>query len=217
MRIIDARAALLALAVAIPTLALAQQPTGGQRYKWHDAEGNLHYSDTLPPEAAKAGYDVVNASGIVVKHVDRAKTADELAAAKAEQAKAAADKQVADSQARSDQQMLAAYPTEDDLKRAQHQQLDMLDQTVTAAKMSMQSQEKSLAELLNHAAELDRSGKPVPATLAKQIADLRTRIDEQRGYSKRKDDERKAAAMRFDNDLSHYRVLKAKVDDHASH
>ena len=37
------------------------------RYKWRDAEGNLHYSDSLPSNAGVLGYDVVNSQGILVK------------------------------------------------------------------------------------------------------------------------------------------------------
>ena len=111
----------------------------------------------------KYGYEIVNPQGVVIKHVDRAKTAEERAAAKAELAKAQAAKDAAETRVRTDQQMLAAYPTEDDLKRAQHQQADMLEQNLNSARVSLQSQEKSLAELLGHAAELDASGKPVPA------------------------------------------------------
>ena len=62
------------------------------RYKWTDAEGNLHYSDVLPAEAVKYGYEIVSPQGVIVKHVDRAKTADERTAAKAEIAKAKAAK-----------------------------------------------------------------------------------------------------------------------------
>src|SRR5690606_28262313 len=39
------------------------------RYKWRDAQGNLHYSDSLPAEAARMGYEVVNSHGIVIKRV----------------------------------------------------------------------------------------------------------------------------------------------------
>ena len=37
-----------------------------QRYKWTDGEGALHYSDSLPPEAVKYGFEIVNAQGVVL-------------------------------------------------------------------------------------------------------------------------------------------------------
>ena len=202
--------AVLALAIAAPAWAWAaggpSQPH--QRYKWTDGEGNLHYSDALPPEAARYGYEIVNPQGVVIKHVDRLKTAEEKAAAKAEIAKAQAAKESAEARARNDKQMLAAYPTEDDLKRAQHQQADMMDTNLTSARISLQSQEKSLAELLGHAAELDSNGKPIPANLAKKIGDLRKQVEEQRSYIARKQKERDDTIAHFDDDLAHYRSLK---------
>jgi hypothetical protein len=201
--------AVLAFLIAGPAWAAggaSGQPH--QRYKWTDGEGNLHYSDSLPPEAVKFGYEIVNSQGVVIKHVDRARTAEERAAAKAEIAKAQAAKESAEARVRNDKQLVAAYPTEDDLKRAQHQQADMLEQNLTSARISLQSQEKSLAELLGHAAELDANGKPVPANLAKKIADMRKQVEEQRTYITRKQKERDDTIAHFDEDLAHYRALK---------
>jgi hypothetical protein len=198
--------AFIALAVA-GTCAAAGTQTHS-RFKWTDAEGNLHYGDVLPAEAAKYGYDIVNSQGIVIKHVDRAKTAEEKAAAKAEIAKAQAAKDAADRRVHTDQQLLAAYPTEDDLKRAQRHQSEMMDQNLSSARVSLQSQEKSLAELLGHAAELESSGKAVPPSLAQRIGEMRKQVEDQRAYITRKEGERDATVARFDEDLAHYRELK---------
>jgi hypothetical protein len=198
----------LALVIAGPAWAAGSGSQPHQRYKWTDGEGNLHYSDALPPEAVRYGYEIVNPQGVVIKHVDRPKTAEERAAAKAEIAKAQAAKDSADARVRNDKQMLAAYPTEDDLKRAQHQQADMMETNLTSARVSLQSQEKSLAELLGHAADLDANGKPIPAILTKKIADLRKQVDEQRTYIGRKQKERDDTIAHFDDDLAHYRSLK---------
>jgi hypothetical protein len=200
--------AVLALVIAGSAWAAGGPTTPHQRYKWTDVEGNLHYSDALPPEAVKYGYEIVNPQGVVIKHVDRPKTAEERATAKAEIAKAQAAKDSADARVRNDKQMLAAYPTEDDLKRAQHQQADMMDTNLTSARVSQQSQEKSLAELLGHAAELDANGKPIPAILTKKIADMRKQVEEQRTYIARKQKERDDTVAHFDDELAHYRSLK---------
>ena len=199
---------LLAMLVAGSCWAAGSGPPHN-RYKWTDAEGNLHYSDALPAEAGRYGYDIVNPQGVVIKHVDRAKTAEERAAAKAELARAQAAKESAEARARNDKQMLAAYPTEDDLKRAQRQQADMMEQNLTSAHISLQSQEKSLAELLGHAAEYDTNDKPVPTALAKRIAETRKLLEDQRAYISRKEKERDDTIAHFDDELAHYRSLRA--------
>ena len=185
--------------------------TGHNRYKWRDAQGNPHYDDILPEEALKYGYDIINPSGIVVKHVDRAKTPEELAADKAAAEKAATAKRLQDDQLTKDKQMLAAYPSEQDLQNSQREQLAVIDQTVQATQASLQNQEKSLSEMLAHAADLDRTGKPVPATLQQQIDMLRVGIEKQKAYIANKNAEKEASAKRFETELAHYREVQARA------
>jgi len=184
---------------------------GHNRYKWRDAQGNPHYDDVLPEEALKYGYDVINPSGIVVKHVERAKTPEELAADKAAAEKAATAKRLQDDQLTKDKQMLAAYPSEQDLQNSQREQLAVIDQTVQATQASLQNQEKSLSEMLAHAADLDRTGKPVPATLQQQIDVLRVGIEKQKAYIANKNAEKETSAKRFEAELAHYREVQARA------
>jgi hypothetical protein len=193
------------------TAAFGDEKGGHNRYKWRDGQGNLHYDDALPDDALKYGYDVINPSGIVVKHVDRPRTAEELATDKATAEKTAAAKRAQDDQLRKDQQMLAAYPTEQDLQSAQREQLAVIDQTVEATQASLQNQEKSLSEMLAHAADLDRTGKPVPTVLQQQIDTLRISIEKQKAYIAGKHAEKDSSAKRFEAELAHYRDVQARL------
>ena len=109
------RAWVLALALAGSAVAFAAAPGGPVQYRWRDAQGNLHFSDTLSTVAIARGYDVVNAQGVVVQHVPSP------AERRAEQAAAAAQAKLdaarAHQQAR-DARLLAAYPHESDLRQA---------------------------------------------------------------------------------------------------
>src|ERR1700710_1972553 len=94
---------------AATTLAFAQKGPSF-RFKWRDGAGLAHYSDTLTTDDLKYGYDVGNDAGMVVQHVDRQLTTEELAAAKrASDARAVQDAN-AQAQRQADAQMLAAYP-----------------------------------------------------------------------------------------------------------
>jgi hypothetical protein len=191
--------------------AFGQDSKGHNRYKWRDGQNNLHYDDVLPDEALKYGYDIIGPSGMLVKHVDRARTPEELAADKAAAEKAATTKRLQDDQLKKDQQMLAAYPHEQDLQNSQREQLAVIDQTVQATQASLQNQEKSLSEMLAHAADLDRTGKPVPATLQQQIDMLRVGIEKQKAYIAGKNAEKENSAKRFEAELVHYREVQARV------
>jgi hypothetical protein len=204
----------LAFAIVWASTAVAAGTTASgnhNRYKWHDAAGNLHYGDALPPEAAKFGYEVVSPQGVVIKRVERAKTAEEIAAAKVSAAKAQSEREETDKQNRTDAQLVAAYPTEEDLKRAHAQRLEIMDQQVGAAQISLRSQEQTLADMLSRAAEAELTGVALPGGQAKQLADMRKQVDEQRIAVARKEGERDQASARFDAEVAHYRELQAKA------
>lgn len=181
------------------------------RYKWRDANGNLHYGDALPAEAARLGYEVVSPQGIVVKRVERAKTGTEQAAAKAELAKAQAERERSEASARADSQLLAGYPEEADLARAQRQKLELLEQQVTAAQLSLRSQEQILADLLGRAAEVERSDQALPEAQATQLANMRKQVDNQRLTVMRRESERDRAHAAFERETARYRELKARI------
>jgi hypothetical protein len=200
---------LVVLATALAGQAMAEEKLDHNRFKWRDAQGNLHYSDTLPGDAARLGYEVVNPQGIVVRRVERAKTPAELAAAK-RAAAAAQDQRDADAAlARADAQLLGGYPEESDLRRAQQQKIEVLEQQITAAQVSLRNQEQSLAGLLGRAADSERTGKPLPAEQATELARMRHQVDQQRLAVERRQRERDLAEQRFAGEIDHYRALKA--------
>jgi hypothetical protein len=206
------RAIVVVLAVVGLSLSFAAAGAGEHnRYKWKDAEGNLHYDDALPAEAVQFGYDVVSKSGLVLKHVDPPKTPEQLKADQEAAAKRAAEQRSTEEERKHDQQLLAAYPTEEDLARVQQGQLDSIDQEAHATQLSLDSQEKSLAEMLGRAAELERTDKPVPPALRKQIDAERDIVAKQKTYILGKQKERAEAAQRFAADLEKYRELRDKA------
>lgn len=211
MRITIPRTVLLLLA---PALALTVMAAGNTRYKWRDAEGNLHYSDSLPANAGVHGYDVINAQGVLIKRVEPAMTADEKAVAKAEAREAQTRKDADERQSRNDQQLLAANPTEADLRNTQTQQIEMLDLQIKSVQTSLQSLERSLTDLLGRAADLERSETAVPARLTAQISDLRTKVDTQYALLERNKAEREKTLQGFEAELERYRALKEKYKQH---
>ena len=188
-------------------------PSSGTRshFRWKDAAGIPHYTDMLTPEALRFGYDILNAKGVVVKHVERQRTPDELFAEEAAAQSAAAAKREADQQALTDRRMLAAYPTEKDLVTARQAQIDSIDQNIRAANNSLGVQERGLSDALASAASFDHDNKPVPDIQKKQIESLRKSVDALRAYISRRQVEKVEAAKKFDIDLAHYREAKEQA------
>ncbi len=204
----------LILILLASTIVISALAAGSVRYKWRDAEGNLHYSDSLPADANVYGYDVVSAQGIVVKHVPPAMTPEQRAAANIEAAAARSAQSEAERQSREDQQLLAANPTETDLLNSQNQQIEMIDQQIKSLETGLQSLERNLTDLLGRAADLERENSPVPARLAAQIADVRSKIDGQHKQLDHRQAEREKTTRGFAAELERYRALREKYEPH---
>jgi hypothetical protein len=172
----------------------------------------VHYSDTLTSDAIQSGYDIINDKGLVLKHIDRARTDAERSAAGTAAAAETAAKLETDRQAEADRRLLAAFPTEKDLVRALQGQIDSLEQSIAAATKSLNGQEQALSDNLAHAASLERSGKKVPDDLTKQIEGLRKSEESLRRYIERRQKEKVEATKKLDTDVAHYRQAREQSE-----
>lgn len=190
----------------------AQKNNGTLRYKWHDTQGLIHFSDSLNAEAMKYGYDMVNDHGLVVRHVSRQLNAEERAAANKLAAEQAAKQRAAQQVADAEAQMLSAYPDEESYKISLHQTLDTVDQQIHTTQINLRSQEKALTDLLARAAELENSKEPVPKYMTDNIAQRRNVVNDQRNTMKRQQNLRAEMVHEQVKQLARYRVLKAEQD-----
>ncbi len=203
-----------ALPLAAATLAFALSALSfdadAQRklYRWTDKDGKVHYTDQLPAEAVKDKQEELNNQGMAVRTTERARTPEEQAAWEAEQARLEDERKVAEEKAKMDSVLTSSYPTEADLARAYKERFDLLEQSLESARVGIRSQEKSLAELLAHAADLERNGQKVPAGITDSIARTRGQVNEQRAYLERREKEHEALKAEYDRLLTRYRELK---------
>ena len=159
----------------------------------------VHYGDNMPSSQAMEGYDLINPStGEVIRHIDRAKTPQELAAEAAAKtaAEQAAEKKRAEeeAQARRDHMLLDLYSNTSDLERARAQRLDEIDglikQTQNALDRANERSKHAQASSEQQAAFRDM------LQLRKNLFDLQER--------------RNDTSKRFDEDLRRFEQLQAK-------
>ncbi|WP_424683755.1 DUF4124 domain-containing protein [Frateuria sp. YIM B11624] len=203
-----------AVAISLATVLTAHaQKATGIRYHWRDGKGLSHYSDSLTAEAMKYGYDLVNDQGYVVRHVDRQLSPEERVAAEKLAAEQAAQRRAEEARRRADLQMLNAYGDEADLKQAQQEELDTIDQQINTTQLNLRSQEKTLADLLGRAADMERAKEKVPPYLADRIADQRNVVAGQRAALERQQGHRATAEKEAVQQLERYRALKKAQDE----
>jgi len=201
-------ALLLAASAVTPVHATDNTPV--VHYRWKDAAGVVHFSDTIPASALAGGYDVVNNDGRVVRHIARELTPTERKAAAAEAARAAAAKRAAQQQSLQDTQMLSAYPTDKDLQQSQQAQLQQIQTDIANLQTNLRSQESTLTDLLAHAADLEHSGQPIPAGVTQRISEQRESVSQERNALVQRRADLAHAQTKFAVQLQHYRALRAK-------
>ena len=193
--------------------AFAAPPTPATHYRWKDASGVVHFSDTIPSSALAGGYDIVDAQGMVVRHIERELTPAERRVAAARAAQEAAARRDARQRQVADAQMLAAYPTDRDLQASQQAQLRQIQADINSLETNLRSQEDSLTDLLAHAADLEHSKQPIPPYVNQRIAEQRRNVNDERATLAQKRAELARAEVRFAAQLEHYRALRAKFSN----
>ncbi len=201
---------LLATALLIAGVAAAAPPTPSTHYRWKDAQGVVHFSDTIPASALAGGYDVVSSDGRVIRHVQRELTPAERKAAAAEAAREAAAKRRAQQQTIEDAQLLSAYPDVQSLEASQQGQLRQIEGDIATLETNLRNQEATLTDLLGHAADLEHAKQPIPPYIHKRIAKQRQTINDERHALSQRREDLADARVRFAKQLEHYRELRAR-------
>jgi hypothetical protein len=200
------------LTLVAASLMLVSQGAFAKIYKCTDTKGKVYYSQSYDPKLCGGGGSQLNDQGLPVKTLQRQKTPEEIAAER-EKAKRDADaKVIADAQAQQDRALMMSYTSEEDLKRARDQELEVVQASANTTKMSLASQEKALAEILAHAATFERAKKPVPQVTADQLKIVRQQIETTNRQLLERQADYKRVEASFQAKFARYRELKSKVD-----
>ncbi|MGQ0801242.1 MAG: DUF4124 domain-containing protein [Pseudomarimonas sp.] len=197
------------LTLIIASLLLVPSADAQKLYRWVDKDGKVHYSDTVPPSEAGKARDELNRQGRTVGSVTRAMTPEEQAAADAAVKTEEAKRKAREAEEHMDSVLLSSYEQEIDLTRAYDERFDLVKQSIESARVGIRSQENSLAEMLAHAADLERGGKPISESVKSQIAISRKQVAEQADYLRKREAEQSVLQKEYDETLARYRRLKA--------
>jgi PAS domain-containing protein len=181
----------------------------GPLLKWTDENGRIHYGDRIPPKYAKQGRKILNEQGIEVKTIDAAKTPEQLAEEKRLAEQREEQQRIAAKQASHDRMLLATFSTEDDIVMTRDGKIAAIDAVLRVTRGRIERTEQALETLTHRAAELERSGKPVPDSLHEEIRGARAQIQLSLDYIEGKRREQEAIREAFESDIRRFRELKA--------
>jgi hypothetical protein len=177
-------------------------------FKWVDENGNVQYSDTVPPKDQDQERLQLDKRGLTVRRIDAAKTAEEVAKEqelkrlREEQAKVERDQKAAD------QVLLRTFRSEDDILIARDGKVAAIDTLIEVTRGSIGRLKELLADMQRAAADLERQGKPVPRRQIDEMDLVRRQIGDNYSAIVTNEESRKALIERYESDLRRFRHLR---------
>jgi hypothetical protein len=200
-------------------LLLAAEPSAAEVYRWVDENGEVHYSETLPPNFKDQGHDVLNERGILLDEdqsltppppevVPDKEQAKELPRDASGMRRANAQYSEAEMQRRMDNFLMLRYGSEQEITDAMDIEIKQLAYDRRLLETIRNSMQDSYRGQIKQAANRQRSGQQVDEDVSLKIDQLRARLAEnshsQDGLEVREQEIR----AQFEKQLDRYRFLE---------
>jgi hypothetical protein len=203
-----------ALLLAIALCAFASQLSAGALYKWVDENGQIRYSDQLPPNQTNKQHQQLNSQGVVLSTQGAAKTPEQRAIeaeiqrkVEEEQAEEARLKAIQD---RKDKVLLLTFNSEGEIEHARENRIQVVDSVINLIESSIDTTQQKLDQLKKSA---DRNyvsqGEEIPGGLAQKIEHFERKIEIRNTQLQAKVREKEKINEKYDLDLERYRLLKS--------
>jgi len=195
---------------------LSGNALGERLYKWVDADGQVHYSNRLPPEAVNREREVINEQGRTLKVYRAPPTAEERAEQKRLEELDKKKRELAEKRAIHDRALLATYSNMDDMYAAMEGKLAAVESLIKLTNSRVNSLQNRLLELTEDAASYERSGKQLPDKLQRQISNLRGQIDQNKAFVEDKKLEMEDIRLQSEADIRRFTELTTDNADIAA-
>lgn len=201
----------IASLIGVLLMSMAGSAQAEKLYRWVDEDGNVHYSDKIPPEAVDQERTQLNEQGVAVDQVDRALTAEELAA-EAERKRIEDEEQRRRAEQReADERIVRAFTGEDDIARLRDSKIEAIRRNIELTESTLDVQRKRMTSLRERAADYERAGEDVPANLVSEIDSLGKRIEEQRQFLNRRHEEMAQVQEDYMSQLEQFRGARERL------
>jgi predicted RNase H-like nuclease (RuvC/YqgF family) len=166
---------LTALSVKATALALAlgfSAQVAANMYRYTDDNGQIVISSTIPQEATKRGYDILNDNGRVIDTIPPAPTEEEIAAREAEKQR---QKELAE-QREKDRALLKRFSHPDQAVKAMHRKIRELEGLIQLKRGNISVISSQLDNEQSRAANMERAGREIPEATLEKIRRLESQI-----------------------------------------
>ena len=195
-------------------------------YRWVDENGEVHYSETLPPDIRDRKHDVLNERGIVLerdetlappppeeKELEKKKAEEEGRELPRDKSGLPRPKPLyseAETQQRKDNLLLLRYDSEQEIVDAMDVEIKQLNYDRRLMEGSRTSMQTAYREQIRQAADMQRSGQPVDGETVKQIRDLKAGLARNQAALNGLQAREEGIRADFDKQIERYRFLQEK-------
>ena len=203
---------------AVFAALLAIAPAAGAVIKcWTNSDGVKECGNAVPAEYAQQGHEVKSEGGMLLSRQPPARSVDEITAERlareAREAEEARRKAAEDARLAEDRMLIDTFDTEADLLLARDGQLSTLEAQVRMAQGMVSKLEKTLADMVARAAQIERSGQPLPDDLARNVEITQRQIAEQQDVIAARRAEQDTVRASFARDLARFRELAGSAPE----
>ncbi len=147
-------------------------------YRWQDADGNWHYTDTIPPEQIKKEHSQLDEHGVQLELIKRVKNAEELAKEAELEKLRAKQQRILERQQAEDRVLLRTFRSGDDIIMARDGKLRAVDLQMTLVKSNIKRMKEKLSKMHQLAAKKELSGAPLSARQKKNIQTINESLED---------------------------------------
>jgi len=196
-------------AISLVSLLLAASTVNAERtFKWVDAQGNTHYGDRVPLQAAAKQRREINEQGRTLKAYAEPGSQEKLAEQKRQAALEYERQQQSEEQSRQDRELLATYASETDILIARDNELGAIEEFIRMTNIRIGSLQKRQADMAAEAASYEERGKPVPEFVQHQTAVIQEQIEQNEAIISEKQAELDSINKRYAADIAHYQRVQ---------
>ncbi len=200
---------------------LAANASAAEVYRWVDENGDVHYSESLPPNFKDQGHDVLNERGIVLdedqsltpqppEEVPDEEQLQELPRDSSGMKRPKALYSEAEMQRRMDNFLMLRYNSEQEITDAMNVEIKQLDYDRRLLTTTRESMEDAYRGQIRQAANRQRAGQQVDEKTALEISGLQTRLAENSRSLDYMETREVDVRAEFGKQLERYRFLEEK-------
>jgi hypothetical protein len=186
----------------LATCLLVGSAQAAKLYRWVDDNGNVFFSDKVPPSEAQHERKLLDNRGLVVESTSRAKTPEEIAREAELERRRQEMKRLAEEQKNQDEQLLATYQNEDELVGTRDGKLKAVDARIKILRTSLRYSQERLARLKTNAGA--KPSKKAQDDISKLEGQIKRSYKDIVSLEQQKQEIR----TRYASDLARYRQLK---------